>query len=63
MMKMPEIPNTWLIALLIAGCLILRAFGIDSLITGALMALVGYCTAKHVENTRNPQTILPLKLK
>lgn len=49
--KLPEIPNTWLIATLLIGMLVLRAFGIDSFTTGVLMALVGYMTGKHVERT------------
>jgi len=55
MIKMQEIPHTWLIALLIIGLIVLRGFGIDSLITGALMAIVGYLTGKHLESVRNSQ--------
>lgn len=49
---LPEIPHTWLIAALGAGCIILRGFGIDSMVTGVLMGLAGYLTGKHIEQTK-----------
>jgi len=50
--NLPEIPKTWLIALLLLGCIVLRGFGIDTFVTAALMAMVGYLTGVKLEQLR-----------
>jgi hypothetical protein len=50
----PEIPQSWLVAGLIASLVILRAFNIDSFTTAGLGLLIGYVTGKHVEQARHP---------
>lgn len=56
---LPEIPNTWLVALLILALVGMRAFGIDSFTTAGLSALIGFVTGKHIEQSR----IVEKKLK
>lgn len=51
-MILPEIPQTWLIALLLVALVVTRAFGVDSFTTAALGVVVGYITGKHVEQSR-----------
>ena len=48
---LPEIPNTWLIALLFAALVMLRIYGIDSFTTAGISLLIGYVTGKHIEQT------------
>jgi hypothetical protein len=48
-MNIPEIPNTWLVAILLIGLVILRAFGIDTYTTSGISLLIGYITGKHLE--------------
>lgn len=50
-MSLPEIPNSWIIAILLFGLVILRAFGIDSFTTAGISLIIGYITGKHVEKT------------
>lgn len=50
--KLPDIPLTWLVALMFVALIILRSFGIDTWVTAALGLLVGYVTGKHVEQMR-----------
>lgn len=50
--KLPEIPKTWIICLLLIGLVVLRLFGIDTWTTAAISTLVGYVTGKHIEQTR-----------
>lgn len=52
-MSLPEIPQSWLIGLLLAGLIVLRIFGIDSWTTAALSMIIGYLTGKHIESVRN----------
>ena len=52
--KLPDIPPSWLIALLIAGMVVMRCFGIDTWVTAVLGILVGYVTGKHLEQTKHP---------
>lgn len=49
---LPEIPHSWLIAIFLIAMVVLRAFGIDSLITGALTGLSGYLLGVKLEQTR-----------
>lgn len=49
---LPEIPNSWIIALLVLSLTIMRAFGIDSFTTAGLGILIGYVTGKHIEQAR-----------
>jgi hypothetical protein len=51
--KLPEIPNSWLIATLLVSMVALRAFGIDSMVTGTLGAISGYLLGVKLEQTRN----------
>ena len=51
-MKLPEIPQSYMILILLVGLLLLMAFGIDSFVTGAMMALIGYLTGVKMEQTR-----------
>ena len=53
-MKLPEIPQTWLIAGLLMGMIIMRCFGIDTWTTAAISTLIGYITGKHIEQSRTP---------
>jgi hypothetical protein len=57
MSKLPEIPATWTIFILVVGLVILRAFGIDTWTTAAISTLVGYLTGKHIEQTRTIQPV------
>ena len=51
-MKLQEIPQTWLIAGLLAGLVGLRAFSIDTWTTAALSTLMGYLTGRHIMQNR-----------
>ena len=48
---LPDIPNSWIIAILAAGLVILRYYNIDSYTTAALGMIIGYVTGKHVQQT------------
>jgi hypothetical protein len=58
-MNLPEIPNSYLIAVLLVGMVIMRAYGIDSWTTAAISLLMGYITGKHVEQSRSTVQLLP----
>lgn len=47
--KLPEIPNSWQIIILLSALVLLRTLGIDTFVTAALMATAGYITGKHLE--------------
>jgi len=51
--KLPEIPTTWLVGMLLVGLIILRCFGIDTWVTAALGILIGYLTGVKMEQVRN----------
>lgn len=51
-MKLPDIPQTWLIGMIMIMLVIMRVFGIDSFTTAALASLIGYITGKHIEQSR-----------
>lgn len=58
--NLPEIPNTYLVALLFLGLIILRMWNIDSFTTAGLSLVMGYITGKHVEQarcTKNPPLV------
>ena len=57
-MKLPDIPTTWTITLLLAGLIVLRCFGIDTWTTAAISTLIGYLTGRHLEQTRTPSLII-----
>lgn len=42
MKKLPEIPKTWLLAMMLGGLMGLRAFGIDTFVTAGLSAILGW---------------------
>jgi hypothetical protein len=48
-MSLPEIPNTWLIAILLAGLIVMRIFSIDSWTTATLGVIIGYITGSHIQ--------------
>jgi len=50
--KLPEIPTTWVVAVLMVGLIVLRAFGIDTWTTAAISTLIGYLTGVKLEQTR-----------
>jgi len=50
--KLPEIPNSYLIAGLLIGLIVLRVFGIDTWTTAAVSTLIGYLTGVKLEQTR-----------
>lgn len=50
--QLPEIPHSWLIAGLLIGLIVLRAFGIDGFIGAGLGALIGYLLGVKLEQTR-----------
>jgi hypothetical protein len=52
--KLPEIPLTWLVAVLMVGLVIMRCFGIDSFTTAALSLVVGFITGKQAEAAKHP---------
>jgi len=54
-MDFPEIPITYIVALLVIGLVILRAFGIDTFTTAGLSMIIGYITGKHVEQAKTNQ--------
>ena len=51
-MKLPDIPQSWLISLLMVGLVIMRCFGIDSFTTAAISIIIGYLTGVKMEQTR-----------
>ena len=51
-MKLPEIPTTWLVAILLIGLITMRFFGIDSFTTASLSLIIGYLTGVKLEQTR-----------
>jgi len=50
--KLEEIPNSWLVAMLLAGLIILRCFGIDTWVTASISVIIGYLTGVKMEQTR-----------
>ena len=57
MTQLPEIPQTWLIALLLISLVVLRSFGIDTWTTAAISTLIGYLTGVKLEQTRQAPVI------
>lgn len=57
-MKLPDIPTTWTITLLLLGLIVLRCFGIDTWTTATISTLIGYLTGRHLEQTRAPSLII-----
>jgi hypothetical protein len=51
-----EIPQTWLIALLLICLVAMRFYGIDSFTTAGISLLIGYITGKHIEGLRTSNT-------
>lgn len=50
--KFPEIPKTYLIAMLVIALVVMRCFGIDSFTTAGIATIIGYITGKHIEQTK-----------
>lgn len=51
-MKLPDIPQTWLVGMIMIMLVIMRIYGIDSFTTAALATIIGYVTGKHIEQTK-----------
>lgn len=51
-MKLPEIPTSYMVCIVLMGLVIMRCFGIDSWVTASLSMLVGYLTGIKLEQTR-----------
>jgi len=51
-MKLPEIPQSYLILILLAGLIIIRCFGFDSWATASISTLIGYLTGVKLEQGR-----------
>jgi hypothetical protein len=51
-MRLPDIPQTWIILSLLIALVIMRYFGIDSWTTASLGILVGYLTGKDAQNRK-----------
>jgi len=47
-MDLPEIPKSWLIALLMVCMTILRAYGFDTFVTAALSGIIFYLLGRHL---------------
>ena len=58
---LPEIPNSWLIGVLLIGLIVLRSFGIDSFTTAGISLLIGYITGKHIQQTKEPVVQIEVK--
>lgn len=50
--SLPEIPQSWMVAIIAVALVILRMYGIDTWTTAALSIVIGYITGKHIEQTR-----------
>ena len=50
--KLEEIPNSWLVAILVVGLIVLRGFGIDTWVTASISVIIGYLTGIKMEQTR-----------
>jgi hypothetical protein len=51
-MKLPEIPQTYIILTLLIGLIIMRIYGIDSFTTAALSLIIGWLTGVKMEQSR-----------
>lgn len=51
-MKLPDIPKSWLIGVLLVGLVILRALDIDSFTTAGLSIIIGWLTGVKMEQSR-----------
>jgi uncharacterized membrane protein AbrB (regulator of aidB expression) len=51
-MKLPDIPKTWIIAFLLIGLIVLRAFDIDSWTTASISTIIGWLTGVKMEQSR-----------
>ena len=52
-MKLPEIPQSWMIFALMIALVILRAFSIDTFVTAALSSIIAYLLGVKHEQIRN----------
>jgi hypothetical protein len=50
--KLPEIPMSWIIVLLLVGLIVLRYFGIDTWTTAAISTIIGWLTGVKMEQAR-----------
>lgn len=50
--RFPEIPKSWIIVILLAGLIILRAMDIDSWTTAAISTIIGWLVGVKMEQSR-----------
>ena len=50
--NLPEIPDSWLVAILLVGLIIMRGFGIDTWVTASISVILGWLTGVKVEQAR-----------
>lgn len=50
--KLPEIPMSWIIVILLVGLIVLRAINIDSWTTAAISTIIGWLTGVKMEQIR-----------
>jgi hypothetical protein len=50
--RLPDIPITWIVLLLIIGLIILRAMNIDSWTTAAISTIIGWLTGTKMEQIK-----------
>ena len=51
-MKLPDIPNSWIVSFLVFFLMIMRFYGIDSFTTAALSMIIGYFFGMHLEQIK-----------
>lgn len=51
-MKLPDIPKSWIIAVLAVSMVVLRAMNIDSWTTASLSLIIGWLTGVKMEQSR-----------
>jgi hypothetical protein len=61
-MKLPEIPKSYIIMVLLVGMIILRSQGIDTFVTAGLGLIAGYLTGSHMEQVKTPAVPLVLPI-
>jgi uncharacterized membrane protein AbrB (regulator of aidB expression) len=54
-MKLPDIPKTWIVIILLIGMVVMRCFGIDSWTTSALSIIIGWLVGVKMEQSRLPR--------
>lgn len=52
MENLPEIPKSWIIAMILIGMIIMRTFGIDTWVTASLSLIMGWLVGVKMEQAR-----------